>query len=285
MKTQIIDFLEAQGLKYTEKANKIISSCINPSHTDKTPSAYFDLENLYFHCSSCGYHKNLEDVFTIDRTQLLKMKLRKVKQKEDEPFQGWLPTKSADFTENYRGISGETWAKVGAFLSDAPRWKDRIIIPHYISNHKMVVGDILVGFEGRSLVGDEPKILRPKGVNVHKHWLFEQLIQGDELFLCEGDMSALSFIEFGYNAISNFGVGSIFEKLSCLYDSGVKTIYLAGDNDKIGREWNKSNYFILRNSFKVKYFNYFGQCGDKGDANDLLQSGKLDWVIDKNLKG
>lgn len=47
---------------YVDKGDRILMSCISPSHKDNNPSAVFFKESLFYHCSGCGYNISLEQL-------------------------------------------------------------------------------------------------------------------------------------------------------------------------------------------------------------------------------
>ena len=108
--------------------------------------------------------------------------------------------------------------------------------------------------------------------------------KSDTLFICEGLFSSLSIIELGYKSVYNFGVGNISDKLTAIYQSGIKTIILCGDNDDVGRKFNSDCYHLLKKSFKVVFFKYPYNSPNKTDPNDLLKQGILQKQIDVTLK-
>lgn len=156
-----------------------------------------------------------------------------------------LPPKLKDFKANYRGISSETFLKVGAYITpESNYYNQRIIFPLYDLNNS------LKGFDAVSYNKEiQPKVLRSKNTDTTTFFGFEDSIlsgdfkRNDTIFICEGLFSALSFIELGYKGVFNFGVASIEGKLGVLYRNNIKNIVLVGDYDKVGFEFNKEMNF------------------------------------------
>ena len=293
-KEALITYLEANEIKFSDKETKLLCQCLSPTHEDNNMSAFIKLEeaNEYFHCSSCkfsmnsiqlhnlislGFDPNMSWKAQIDR--ILKQAEPKL---EKESAQIFLPIKEASFTKPYRGISAETFEKIGAYLTfKEAYYGKRIIIPIY--NYK----NELRSFEAISTNAKiQPKALRPKNVLTADLFGFENLLgESDSVFLCEGTFSALSFWELGYQGLFNFGVGSIKDKIKTLHLKGIKNIILAGDNDEVGRSFSKECYHLLKHNFNTTFFQFPYNFENKGDSNDLLKKDReiLQECIDKTL--
>ncbi len=92
----------------------------------------------------------------------------------------------------------------------------------------------------------------------------------DKIFICEGAINALSFVEKKYSAIATFGANNLpSAKLLETYIKN-KTVYLAGDGDDAGDDFNNNLCkIIIENNIKVKeLYKMFFPFGD--DANSLL---------------
>ena len=298
IKESLINYLEQNNLKYIERENKISHQCVNPSHQENSPSAFTILEsgNEYNHCSSCNFHMNTESLYKFlelgfDEKVLFVNQIKSIlKQAEPKPekesAQIFLPIKEAMFDKPYRGISAETFDKIGAYHTFKDSYYGRrIIIPIYNYNNE------LRSFEAISTSSKiQPKALRPKNVLTVDLFGFEHLLgESDTLFLCEGTFSALSFWELGYQSIFNMGVASIKDKIKTLHLKGIKNIILASDNDEAGRSFSKECYHLLKHNFNVTFFQFPYNFQNKGDANDLLRISKeslhqqIDYTLNKNL--
>lgn len=294
IKQNLLNYLEANNKKYIERENKVSHSCINPLHDDNNASAFTILEsgNEYNHCSSCNFHMNTESLYKFlelgfDEKVLfvnqIKNMLKQAEPKlEKQNAPVYLPIKDKDFSKTYRGISQETYKKVGAYSTfNETFYQKRIIIPVY--NYK----NELRSFEAISTSSKiQPKILRPKNVSTVDLFGFENLLgESDSVFIVEGIFNSLSFWELGYQSIFNFGLGNIKDKIKTLHLKGIKNIILASDNDEAGRSFSKECYHLLKHNFNTTFFQFPYNFQNKGDANDLLKLGReiLQECIDRTL--
>ena len=293
-KEALIDYLEANEIKFSDKDSKVLCQCLSPQHDDNNMSAFIKLEenNEFFHCSSCkmsmnsaqlhnlislGFDPNMSWKAQIDR--ILKQAEPKL---EKESAQIFLPIKEATFDKTYRGISPSTFAKIGAYYTfKEAYYGKRIIIPIY------TVDNELRSFEAISTSSKiQPKVLRPKSIDTSNLFGFEHLLgESDSVFLTEGLFSALSFWELGYDSVFNMGVASIKDKIKTLHLKNIKNVILCGDNDEAGKQFSKECYQLLKHNFTVTFFQFPYNFQNKGDANDLLKSGReiLQECIDKSL--
>ena len=309
-KEKFIEYLEVHELKYVDRGNKVSCSCINPQHQDSSPSAFakFEDDNIFYHCSVCGYHLNTKSLVDmlggrVDNTVLFRSKMNKlfkefkekrelkVVTKKDNDWRAniFLPPKHKDFKQSYRGVSPKTFSKVNCFITPLDHYyKKRLIFPLY--DYK---GN-LKGFDAVSTSKDiVPKVLRSKNCDTSSFFGFENLLgeslygdyfkEKDTVFICEGLFSALSFIELGYQGVFNFGVGSIEDKLEVLYNKGIKQIILSADKDEAGWKLNSEMYHLLKKSFRVKFFKHPWKADEKSDSNDYLKKDELQELIDKSL--
>lgn len=293
-KEALIEYLEANEIKFSDKDSKVLCQCLSPQHDDNNMSAFIKLEenNEFFHCSSCKMSMNsvqLHNLISLGfdpnmswRAQIDRILKQAEPRPEKQPTQIFLPIKEATFDKTYRGISPSTFAKIGAYYTfKEAYYGKRIIIPIY--NYK----NELRSFEAISTNAKiQPKVLRGKNVDTSELFGFENLLgESDTLFLCEGLFSALSFWELGYQGLFNFGVATIKDKIKTLHLKGIKNIILAGDFDSAGKLFNKECYQLLKHNFTVTFFQFPYNFQNKGDANDLLKSGReiLQECINKTL--
>ena len=293
-KEALITYLEANEIKFSDKETKLLCQCLSPTHEDNNMSAFIKLEeaNEFFHCSSCKFSMNsvqLHNLISLgfDPNMSWKAQIDRIlKQAEPttkkESAQIFLPIKEAMFDKPYRGISAETFEKIGAYHTfKEAYYGKRIIIPIYDYKNE------LRSFEAISTNAKiQPKVLRGKNVDTSDLFGFENLLgESDTLFLTEGLFSALSFWELGYSSIFNFGVASIKDKIKTLHLKGIKNIVLVGDFDEAGRAFNKECYHLLKHNFNTTFFQFPYNSPEKCDSNDLLKNGReiLQECIDKTL--
>lgn len=293
-KEALVEYLEANEVKFSDKETKLLCQCLSPTHEDNNMSAFIKLDEAaeFFFCSSCkmsmnsmqlhnlislGFDPNMSWKAQIDR--ILKQAEPKL---EKESAQIFLPIKEAMFDKPYRGISAETFEKISAYHTFKEAYYGRrIIIPIYNYRNE------LKSFEAISTSSKiQPKVLRPKSIDTTNLFGFEHLLgESDSAFLTEGLFSALSFWELGYQGLFNFGVASIKDKIKTLHIKGIKNIILVGDFDSVGKQFNKECYHLLKHNFNVAFFQFPYNFQNKGDSNDLLKNGReiLQECIDKTL--
>ena len=294
IKESLINYLEQNNLKYIERENKVSHSCINPLHDDNNASAYTILSETPFSCcSSCGFSLNTEKLYSLlevgyDEKQFFHQQIKNILKQaepklEKELAQVFLPIKDKDFNKTYRGISPETYKKVGAYSTFIETfYQKRIIFPIYNIDKQLIL------FEAVSTNKNiQPKVLRNKGVDTSTLFGFENLLgKSDSVFLCEGIYNSLSFMELGYDSVFNFGLGNIKDKIKTLHLKGIKNIILAADNDDAGKLFNKECYHLLKHNFNVAFFQFPYNSPEKCDSNDLLKKkGRevLQECVDKTL--
>ncbi len=293
-KEALIEYLEANDIKFSDKETKLLCQCLSPTHEDNNMSAFIKLDegNEYFHCSSCKLSMNsiqLHNLISLGfdiniswRAQIDRILKQAEPKLEKESAQIFLPIKEAMFDKPYRGISAETFEKISAYHTFKDSYYGRrIIIPIYNYRNE------LKSFEAISTSSKiQPKILRPKNVSTVDLFGFENLLgESDSVFICEGIFNSLSFMGLGYNSVFNFGVATIKDKIKILHLKGIKNIILAADNDEAGRAFNKECYHLLKHNFNTTFFQFPYNFQNKGDANDLLKKDReiLQECIDKSL--
>lgn len=293
LKEKLIEYLETNDMRFVDRGDKVSCACLSPEHDDNSPSAFVKLDegNEFFHCSSCkasmntkqlyeffeeGYNEDL--VFKAQMNRMLKGETKVDK----EEVKIYLPLKEGDFKKSYRGISPETFEKVGAYFTDPDAYYGKRIIFKLID-----VEDRVRGFEAVSTNKKIiPKVLRPKGLHTDDFFGFEDLIQSDTVFINEGLFSALSWIEIGYDGVFNMGVASIKGKIKGLLKKGVKNVVLCADKDETGKLFNIDSYHLLKKTFNTCFFSFPYGSPNKFDTNDLLKqmgSEKFKEYVDKML--
>ena len=295
IKEKFIAYLEASELLFIDRGDKVSHCCINPLHNDSSPSAFtvFKEAEAFSSCSSCGFNLNTEKLYSLlevgyDEKQFFHQQIKNMLKQAEPKLEKqiapvYLPIKDKDFDKSYRGISAETYKKVGAYSTFIETfYQKRIIFPIYNINKQLIL------FEAVSTNKNiQPKVLRNKGVDTSQIFGFEHLLgESDSVFIVEGIFNSLSFMELGYNSIFNFGIASIKDKIKTLHLKGIKNIILCGDNDSSGRTFNKECYHLLKHNFNVVFFQFPYNSPEKCDSNDLLKkNGReiLQECIDKSL--
>jgi hypothetical protein len=293
-KEQLLEYLELNDIKFVDKDYKVLTQCLSPEHEDNNMSSFIKLDegNEFFHCSSCKFHMNSEQLHSLlnlgfDPNLAFKSQIERLLKlpdnQEETTHQVFLPIKEKVFNTKYRGISPETYQKVDAFSTfKGAYYEKRIIIPIKDVDSELRTFEAIS--TNKALV---PKVLRPKNLVTSDIFGFEEFLgNSDTVFICEGIFNALSFMELGYQGAFNFGVSNIKNKIKKLTAKGIKNVILVGDNDTAGKAWNLECYHLLKKNFTVCFFQFPFNFKDKGDVNDLLKNEReaLQECIDKTLE-
>lgn len=95
----------------------------------------------------------------------------------------------------------------------------------------------------------------PKGFkSLHAIYEYDSLPYGaDRIFICEGPVSALRLINYGLNAVSAISATSWSEyKLQLILAKQPRFVYVCGDGDDAGQEFNDKVFFSIKPYLKVK---------------------------------
>lgn len=270
----VVALLEAKGIEVVFRGGDEISIvCPNQvAHSDQrdsSPSFNINLKNEVGHCFSCGLSRNSigltqwllgEDLSESD-LRVLKLRSNIRKQRTDqltlvEPdIEVMFPVGEA-WNESYRGISAETYRKVGAIRCERGRYTNRLVV-------EIVMKGNLVGLDARALGDEQPKYLRPKGCKAQE-WLFpfdlaKQIIKEQVLDYCiiaEGLFHGLNAVDKGYPACCYFGANNFSqENVLQLLDLGVSEIVIFPDKDEAGVKAVNTIAPMLRGLFTISVAN------------------------------
>lgn len=325
LKERIIDYLKFEmGINTRNNF-----SCITQQHTDNHPSMSFDKKNLQVHCFQCGakldifdivgIHRNITgfkeqfeflcNLYNVDITQIkinkneessTKINKQDIPKDFSELYKKWNQNiKNCDYL-NKRGIStkvqkkyniGYTTDFYGTFDKETKKnetW-NAVIIP--INKSAYVARNI------------NPKDKNNRYKKVGKCCIFnlnKKLFENNEpIFITEGEIDALSFIEIGEKAI---GLGSTAnvkqfankilksEFLNNMSDKDKPAFIICLDNDKAGEDATKeifmlfegSNYTIL-NACNPKLKNYSPIYDIYHDANEILQNNRTLFISQTSI--
>ena len=265
-----------------------LTTCLNPNHNDKKPSFSINIETGKAFCFTCGYSLDkeywlngiIEDEEEIERQIKLKKLKSKIVKSEDKPNHTIiLPPKSADVTDNFRGISNELWGRLDCYICNIGKYKDRIVMP-------IKYDDEVKAFETRALSDNiQPKYLHSKGFDVKSMVYPYNLLKSSQkayIVLVEGILDAISGWELDIPTISNFGVAKNvnMEKINTLLKLGIDTIYIALDRDEAGSKGSidlldslYSNYFEVKLGTALPELREFYKSSMK-DLNDFIITNK-----------
>ena len=248
--------LEAKGIEYIVKGvDELAIVCPNALNhqgsVDSTPSFNISTSKEVAACFSCGYKLGVEgmqkwllgDVLDEDQMQCLTLrgKLKRIQNQPEEAlfieeaeFETYMPP-GKPWDREYRGISVETYRKLGAIECQRGRYENRICFP--ISQHGR-----LLGVDARALGEEKPKYLRPRGCNA-KEWLYPFDLAKQKrvkrVILCEGIFHSIRLLsEVGRpEALCYFGAQNWSEhKTLLLLELAPQEVIFWPDNDKAGIE-------------------------------------------------
>lgn len=280
-KELITNKLRAMNIPYTIHGIEIRCRCLNPQHTDATPSFSINSKTTQFYCFSCQYKGTFKRYLEgeidedLERNSKYLEALRALEDLDAEPddyenVEHILPPRSNIEVQAFRGLSKELVDKFDLYYCNLGRYAGRIIFP------------IDGGFDARVMPLDsavpraeKAKYLRPSYFKTAKHMYICKVNESPEVIICEGVMDALSFAELGYNAAANFGLLACSpDKAGQLFANGFTTVLAGFDRDKAGFEgWAK-----VKDSFR-EYFEIAPpnkilkelDASDYDDINDYLQ--------------
>jgi hypothetical protein len=266
LKPIILSKLQEQGRPITVTGdNWIMTSCLNPAHMDKHPSFAVNLTTGAGKCFSCGYtigpsYWVVGKLTTEEEEELLRKAkyselLNRFEKSSKEPLVSstvFLPPKSRDLEEGWRGLSKETIEQYGLYICDKGAYAGRVIFPI-----KDISGAI-TAFNSRALSPEiQPKYKFSKGFDPNIIIYPEVPLNSSEVFLVEGIMDALHMRQEGFVSILNFGINYTFKhqiKISELLKKGVDTIYICLDKDEAGEKGTqKYLQSPLTEFFEVKH--------------------------------
>ena len=231
--------LERKRIPFVPSGKDLKVCCLNPDHDDSDPSMRIDRFTGIFNCFACGFKGNIFTLFEEkanflqQRRELFK---RKIQQKLAENIGLELPVNRVPFERDWRGISGETYAKFEAFEHSDDDFISRVVFPI-----RSVSGKVL-GFNGRALTPEKaPKYLITPASS--KFPLFPAKVsplQG-RVILVEGIFDMLNLHDKGLtNVVCAFGTQKVTkDKLVLLKVQGATGIDVLFDNDEAGEEATK----------------------------------------------
>lgn len=180
--------------------------------------------------------------------------------------------KGAAYMEK-RGIPLEVSAQY-----DLTYWasKQRVIFPIYLDGS-------VYGYQARTIVNAEPKILGSKGLKRDRLVMFSQRITGDHAVVCEGPIDALKAHLCGGN-VATMGKAVSSKQIELLRSKGVRKLYLALDPDAAGEtaklvkdNWQDFEVYQMEVPHPYKDFGEmsFGEVRDCFDAAKRANPAKL----------
>jgi len=126
-------------------------------------------------------------------------------------------------------------------------------------------GDVSSVFYRRSSMTDKRFFYSEEGEQKSR-LLFGIDQAGEQAIICEGIIDAMSWETMGYSALAVGGSSISMEQVEMIRRSGIKRLYLAGDNDEQGRRLNRQIAEALRGYVEMYEIDY----GEEKDANAAL---------------
>ena len=188
LKKVITSKLDSLKIQWVTSGNDwILSQCPNPKHNDTQPSMFLNTQQGYGKCQSCGFVVNPqffgansdEEVSTLFLNSTFMKVIEEIERSREEVVEHkpnvFLPPKSKDITEPYRGIPLKLLKLMEVYLCERGRYKGRLIFPFYNANDK------LVGFTARKVLDNvnfsNAKYLHSTGLVTNKDILLGRLIR------------------------------------------------------------------------------------------------------------
>ena len=249
MSSTVEGVLTKNGVAFQKTGRRFLIRCLNPEHPDNHPSLSIDSMSGMGKCFSCGFKVNVFTHFGAEynfQTVKVYKLLNKLEELKAQLVGLEMPENFKPETREFRGISGKTLQRFGAFTVDTTEeYQDRIVFPLKDSTGKIRC------FLSRHKFSDaQPKyIVRPHKVEVP---LFPATVKPYKncVFFVEGIFDALNLIDKGVeNVVCVFGTTTISQKTKHKFTelllSGVSKIFLMFDGDKAGQDGMKNAKPIL----------------------------------------
>lgn len=259
----IDEILRSRGIEFRPSGKDYLVRCLSPDHEDRNPSLRIDKTTGIFNCLSCGYSGSLFNHFG-EKPNWLQIRRERLKdiisEKLVEASGINIPENAVPFTQDWRGISGDTFKNFEAFQHNNSEYIGRVVIPI-----RGITGKI-IAFCGRHQGQVDPKYLfHPAGAKLPLFPIVKP-IQG-RIILVEGIMDMLNLHDKGLtNAVCAFGVNKVtVEKLNILKIQGVSGIDIYFDNDEAGQNGSAKLKDFLENNEMASQNVIYGKIKDPGE--------------------
>jgi DNA primase len=257
----VLKLLKDKDIQYIPSGKDYVIHCLNPQHPDRHPSLRIDRLKGIGQCLSCGFKVNLFKQYNVQtdgrgaKVIALKEKIAKLM---SDSIGLSLPPKGSPRKAEFRGLSRETLAKVGAF--EWPDYPNRVVFPMYSPSGKLIC------FNARAIANENPKYkIIPEGVTLPMYPGKPSPID-NTIIIVEGAIDYLNLLDKGVtNAIAIMGVTSLHNqrglnqtKVGIFKMAGVTKITLMLDGDDAGRKATEElqplleNYGFLVNVIELK---------------------------------
>ena len=269
MERSTIEILNELGIRvHSQKGDNYIIQCPSPTHEDKRPSCSVDIATGMFHCFSCGYGGGIHTLYKhmtgnklksdysntgYDTYNYVSKESKKVvKPKGDielvdgEELSVFDNPRVMKYLESIGVSDEETIFDLEIKYTRYARYKskytpklgsngkenkgtafvNRIIFPIYDEN------ETLVNLEGRTFVGDTPKVLYVKNGLSDFVYNLDRCDPSKPLVVNEGLKNLLKIRNVEPNVVSIFGSNFSIKKQQLLIDRGFTDLILFLDNDR-----------------------------------------------------
>lgn len=271
MEKSTAEVLNELGISFTQKGNNYIMTCVSGSHVDKHPSMSMDIETGVFKCWGCNFKGNLHTLYkhmtgnkldsgyhntgyeTYKYISKKKAKnLTESKPKGDiELVEGaecsvFDNPRVMQYLESIGVYDEETIYDLEIKYTKFARYKSKYT-PEFDSEGKKIKGtafvnriifpiydssENLVNIEGRSYVGDTPKVLYPRDALSNFVYNLDKCDPNMPLVVNEGLKNLLKIRNVYSNVISIFGSSFTLEKQKLLLDRGFTDLIMFLDHDE-----------------------------------------------------
>jgi len=182
--------------------------------------------------------------------------------------------------DGFRGISIDTYRKLGAIKCDRGFYANRIVFPIYLKGE-------LIGVDARALGDQKPKYIRNKGSSCSENWLFPFDVVAEMnpsyVILAEGAFDAINSYDKGFPALSIFGCHNwSMSKLRMVLNLGVKEVILGTDNDLAGKKAEQEIGAMLQEWIPT-YSLDTSKFGEGRDLGDLTRD-EIQYAVDHKVR-
>lgn len=273
MHSNVPELLDRKEIYYEEKGEDYLVKCINPDHDDSHPSLRIHQQTGRFHCFSCGIKGDIFRFFGEYQSRtydLLYEVETSIQQMMVETRGLEIPASAVPFSQEFRGISAETFDKFFAFSHNDPEFINRVVFPI-----KDLTGKIH-GFIGRythSKASPKYRVV-PHGVKLPIY----PIPQSDSVVFVEGLFDCINLHDKGLEeacalfGTHNLSYNNIESKLAPLQASGVVRVFMLLDRDRAGTDAGIKIKKMIESKTDMKVYD-ISEFLDKGqDPGDLDQS-------------
>ena len=267
------DELEKQGIETHGMLGEDNVSVLCPFHGDTEPSGEVHISRGTFYCFSCQasasfpkylaealgitYREAVERVGDAERADSVLDEIEELfEDAVEEPFRYYQQKWFHDKFPPVIGTPGEEYMRGRKIVREMLRrfdirwgtegkWKDRVIIPVYDWNGKLVT------WAGRHTGDAQPKTRKPRsglrtlfGLNM----LLKRRPRGlfNRLIIQEGEIDSIWSQQCGYPAVSTMGTAKLTAEQLCLIQKYADTVVFCYDSDEAGRKATARGVHDLR---------------------------------------